>query len=342
MILGADIGGTKTNLALFQPARGKLRVVAVETYPSREHATLEEILSSFASSRRERILRACFGVAGPVKNGRVETTNLAWVVDAAALARRLRLRSVGLINDLEATACGIAALQPRDFAVINAGVPAPDGNAAVIAAGTGLGEAGLQWNGTERWPFASEGGHADFAPRNEMEIELLQYLTAEFGRVSYERVLSGPGLHNVYRFLRDTGRGKEPTWLKEELSEGDPSAVISRRAMEGKSALCEQAMDLFVDIYGAEAGNVALKMMATGGLYVGGGIAPKILEKLKGKRFLEAFVSKGRLRPLLEGIPVRVILNDRAALFGAARWAVRQGDAKVRPRRPTAPRPKRR
>jgi len=341
MILAGDIGGTKTNLALFKLARGALKLAAWQTFASREYASLDEILTQFLAKQRARVTRACFGVAGPVKDGRSSTTNLAWVVDSTALARKLRIKIVGLINDLEATAWGIEVLQSKDLAILNQGKPAPDGNAAVIAAGTGLGEAGLQWNGRERWPFASEGGHADFAPRQEIEIELFRYLKAQFGRVSYERVLSGPGLYNVYRFFRDTGRGEEPDWLKAQLAEEDPSAVISRAALEGKSTLCEQSLDLFVEIYGAEAGNVALKTMATAGVYIGGGIAPKILEKLKEKRFFEAFVAKGRLRPLLEGVPVRVILNDRAAVLGAARWTIRRGVANLRSRRITSRRVRR-
>jgi glucokinase len=335
MILSGDIGGTKTNIALFEIRGNALRSVAMETYASREHRSVEEILEKFLAINGGRISRACFGVAGPVKNERSATTNLAWVVDARELAQKLGLRRVGLLNDIEAMAWGIGALGPEDVAVINPGSADPKGNAAVIAAGTGLGEAGLVWSGKEHWPFASEGGHSDFAPRNELEIELLRYLTAQFGHVSYERVLSGPGLHNVYCFLRDTGRGEEPAWLAEELSRGDPSAVISAAALEGRAAICEAALDLFVEIYGAEAGNLALKSMATWGVYLGGGIAPKIAERLKGRGFLEAFISKGRLRPLLQEVPVRIILNDWAALFGTARCALRQGPGgrQIRPRR---------
>jgi len=325
MILSADIGGTKTNVALFA-AQGKgLRKVAGETYASRDHGSLDEIIDRFLAIHDGRVSRACFGVAGPVKQGRSETTNLPWVVDAARLARKLGLKRVGLLNDMEATAWGIAALKPRDIEIINRGNADPKGNGAVIAAGTGLGEAGLQWNGVEHLPFASEGGHSDFAPRNELEVELLEFLRQQFGRVSYERVVSGPGLHNIYRFFRDIKKAEEPAWLGEELSEGDASAVISRVALEGRAAICEQAMDQFVQIYGAESGNLALKMMATSGVYLGGGIAPKIAERIKRGDFLEAFASKGRLRPLMEQIPVRIILNDGAALLGAARWALREG-----------------
>jgi glucokinase len=334
MILAGDIGGTKTNVALFGIAGRSLRSVAMETYPSREYGSLEEILRQFLSVSRAPISRACFGIAGPVKDGRSATTNLAWVIDSRSLARVLGLNRVGLLNDVEAEAWGIEALEQKDMAVINPGAAVPTGNAAVIAAGTGLGEAGIKWNGKERWPFASEGGHADFAPRTELEVELLRHLQAEFGHVSYERVLSGPGLHNIYRFLRDTKRGDEPPWLAEELTQGDPSAIISQVALAGRAEICERALELFVEIYGAEAGNLALKMMATAGVYLGGGIAPKIADRLKVGPFLEAFVSKGRLRPLLEEVPVRIILNNTVALLGAARWALRQSlDRSTRPRR---------
>jgi glucokinase len=228
---------------------------------------------------------------------------------------------VWLLNDLEANAYGIATLAPEDFLTLNEGAPQAEGNAAVIAAGTGLGEAGLYWDGRRHRPFASEGGHASFAPSNTLQVELLRYLLTHFTHVSWERVLSGPGLHTIYTFLRDTGRGIEPAWLSEEIHTGDPAAAISGAALEDRCALCMQALDLFVALYGAEAGNLALKVMATGGVFVGGGIAPKIIEKLKDATFMQAFTAKGRLQPLLETIPVHVILNDQTALYGAARYA---------------------
>ena len=322
MILAGDIGGTKTNVALFALKNGVLRRQAMETYASREHRGLDEIIRRFLAAHRQSISRACFGVAGPVKGGRIRTTNLPWVVDSKVLADRLGLRQVGLINDTEATAWGIDGLQRDDFVSIHAGHADPQGNAAVIAVGTGLGQAGLEWTGKTHWPFASEGGHGDFAPRNELEIELLRYLTAQFGRVSYERVLSGPGLHNIYRFFRESRRAEEPVWLAEELAQGDPAAVISRVALEGRAAICEQSLDVFVQIFGAETGNLALKMMATAGIYLGGGIAPKIAERLQHPTFVEAFASKGRLRPLLEQMPVRLVTNELTALLGAARWTL--------------------
>ena len=335
MVLAGDIGGTKTRLGLCERHRGSIRLVVVESYPSRQYQNLEEILDVFKRSHRQRIDIACFGVAGPVRNGRVETTNLAWVVDAKALAKKLGIRRVGLLNDLEASAWGIDALQPGDFSSLKDGTAEPHSNAAVISAGTGLGEAGLYWDGKARRPIPSEGGHCDFAPRNAVQVQLLQYLWAEFGHVSTERVLSGPGLYNLYRFLRDVGKEEEPTWLAEEIRHGDPAPTISRLALEAKSALCERALSLFVEIYGSEAGNLALKFMATAGLYVAGGIAPKILTKLKDPVFTEAFLDKGRLRPLMESIPIQVVLNDKVGLLGAARWTEVTAPARTKPRRAT-------
>jgi len=238
------------------------------------------------------------------------------------MAAELGLEQVHLINDLYANAHGIALLAESDFVVLNAGAEHAAGNRALISAGTGLGEAGLYADAEGAYhPFPSEGGHADFAPRNDLEVELLRYLLGRFEHVSYERVLSGPGLHNIYEFLRDTGRGEEPTWLAEQIGKGDPSAAISRSALEGTSEICVQALDIFVSLYGAEAGNLTLKMLATGGAYVGGGIAPKIISKLSGPAFMKAFTGKGRLGGMLKEIPVRVITNDKTALLGAGRVA---------------------
>jgi glucokinase len=325
MILAGDIGGTNTRLAFFTIAGDRLSSVVEETFPSREHSSLDEIVRQFVATHRHPVSLAGFGIAGPVKGGRSETTNLPWMVDAQQLAGELGLPTVALINDLEANAYGIAALETKDFVILNPGAPKAIGNAAIIAAGTGLGEAGFYWDGKLPLPFACEGGHSDFAPRNEIEIELLRYLLGKFGHVSYERVLSGPGLYNIYQFLRDTGHGEEPVWLADEMRERDPAAVISQTALAGRSALCVHALNLFVSLYGAEAGNLALKVMAIGGVFVGGGIAPKILPKLQEPLFMEAFVAKGRMQPLLEAMPVAVILNDHTALFGAARCAWLRG-----------------
>jgi len=325
MILAGDIGGTKTNIAFFEDGR-RPAVVAQETFPSRAHAGLEEIVRQFISQHALRIRHAAFGVAGPVRNGRCEATNLPWVVDAATLAAELGIRDVWVINDLEANAYGITTLEATDLVTINSGAANAEGNAAIIAAGTGLGEAGLYWDGRTHHPFANEGGHANFGAGDAVEIELLQWLSTQFAHVSWERLVSGPGLVNVYRFLRDTHRGEEPAWLAEEMRAGDPGAVISRAAQSGKSPLCLQALDLFMGLYGSEAGNLALKIMATGGVYVGGGIAPKNLDKIKDGTFMKRFVAKGRMQGLLEAMPVKVILNDKTALLGAARCAaVRSG-----------------
>ena len=324
MILAGDIGATHSRLAGFAVESARLKPLVEETFASAAHASLEAIVRTFVAAHDLHVAHACFGIAGPVQHGRSTAINLAWAVDARQLARELGLASVGLINDLEATAYGAVALAPEDVATLNAGSPEAEGNAAVIAAGTGLGEAGLYWDGRQHWPFASEGGHASFAPGSALQVELLQYLRQQFSHVSWERVLSGPGLYHIYTFLRDTQRGVEPAWLTEELGQGDAAAAISRIALAGTCDLCEQALDLFVALYGAEAGNLALKVMATGGVFVGGGIAPKILAKLKETTFMQAFCTKGRLQPVLEAIPVRVILNEHTALYGAARCAAQR------------------
>jgi glucokinase len=321
MILAGDIGGTNSRLAFFDVSKNPLRLISASIFPSREYASLDEIVTKFVGSANLQPRAACFGIAGPVRNGRVEASNLPWVIEAKRLANELNLEKAVLINDLEANAWGIATLGSEDVVSLNPVTGNPLGNQAVIAAGTGLGEAGMYWDGSQHHVFASEGGHADFAPRNDLELDLYRYLRARFGHVSYERIVSGPGLVNVFHFLRDSGRGKEPQWLIDEMTHSDPAAAISRAAMDGKCGLCEQALDLFISIYGAEAGNMALKIMATGGIYLGGGIAPKMLPKLKGPLFMQAFIAKGRMQPLLEAMPVRVIMNDKAALQGAARCA---------------------
>ena len=321
MILAGDIGGTHARLAFFEASNGRLNLVNEEAFPSRDYPGLEEIVSNFVHKKSMGVDAACFGIAGPVRNGRAQVSNLPWVVESSRLASELNLRSTFLINDLEANAWGIGGLDRSDSKVLNAGASCAQGNQAVIAAGTGLGEAGMFWDGKQHQVFACEGGHGDFGPRNALEVELLRYLMDKFGRVSCERVLSGPGLVNIYNFLRDTGRGEEPQWLAEKLAAGDAAATISKAGLDGTSPLCEQALDMFVSIYGAEAGNLALKLFATGGVFVSGGIAPKILPKITGKSFLDAFVDKGRMRPLLEAIPVYVVLNENIGLFGAARCA---------------------
>ncbi|MGH9897885.1 MAG: glucokinase [Pyrinomonadaceae bacterium] len=336
MILAGDIGGTNTRLALFRLKAERLEMIVEETFPSRQYSTREEIARMFvgkqvlsgAGSNALRLKYACFGVAGPVKNGDSHLSNLPWEITVDNLRKALAIEAVTLINDLEANAYGIAELDVDDFVVLNPGAEGSSGNAAIISAGTGLGEAGLYWDGSRHHPFACEGGHTDFAPRNKIEFELMQYLLKTLKRakrVSYERLVSGPGLFSIYKFLRDTGRGEEPEWLALQINRtngNDPAAVISQVAMENKSNLCVQSLDLFISLYGSEAGNLALKMMATGGVFIGGGIAPKIVEKLKSSSFIDSMTNKGRMKPLLESIPVSVILNDKTALLGAARRAI--------------------
>jgi glucokinase len=324
MILAGDIGGTNTRLAYFKEESGKLHCCDQAKYPSQDYTNLTDIIDLFVKTYPQRIESAAFGVAGPVVRDTVHATNLPWIVDAADLRSVLGIDHVHLMNDLEANTWGIEVLNEDDFIVLNRGNPSAVGNAAVISPGTGLGEAGLFWDGKKFHPFACEGGHADFSPRDPLQVELLDYLMKDWEHVSWERVLSGPGLFNIYRFLRDTGRGDEPHWLADKMKTSDAGKIITEAAMSGTSALCENAVDLFCALYGSEAGNLALKTMALGGIYLGGGIAPKILPRLKSGAFIREFTEKGRLKPLLAGISVRIILNENAALLGAAHFAATQ------------------
>jgi glucokinase len=310
MILAGDVGGTSTRLALFD---GDIRVPArLERYASRGHEGLVSMVEEFIESCGRCLAdvdAAAFGVAGPVRDGCARTTNLPWPVEARRLARALRLDRVELLNDLEANGRGIAVLRDDDLEVLQAGSAEEDGTIAVCSAGTGLGEAFLVSGGEGRRVFPSEGGHADFAPRNEFEIELLRFVARDNEHVSYERVCSGMGLVNCYRFLAS---------LNGAAGLSLDASTISAAAIDGSDQTAGAALDLMISIYGAEAGNLALKTLATGGVYLGGGIPPKILPKLQEGGFLQAFLAKGRLAPLLERMPVRVILNDRTALIGAA------------------------
>jgi glucokinase len=320
MILAGDIGGTNARLACFQPQNGDLHLIFEQVFPSREFKDMGEIVVKFLKQSAVHPDIACFGIAGPVRNGRVETSNLPWIIEQSRLAKQIQLPATLLINDLEATAWGIGALSPQDLVSLNRIEPAA-GNQAVIAPGTGLGEAGLFWDGSQHQVFACEGGHVDFAPQGELQIELLKFLAARYGHVSYERILSGPGLVNVYEFLSGKGCSEEPAGFAAQMAQGDAAAAISRAALSGTNRRAEAALDLWITVYGAEAGNLALKAMATGGIFLGGGISPKILPKLMGPVFMRAFLEKGRLRPLLESISVQVIINDKAGLLGAARCA---------------------
>jgi glucokinase len=319
MILTGDIGGTKTWLALFEEG-DPFSLVRKERYVSHEHKDLTSIISLFLSQEKVNISRAAFGVAGPVVDERCHATNLPWVIDANWISGQMKIPNVFLLNDLEANAWGIRCLKSEDFCDLNRGVP-HDGNMAVISAGTGLGEAGLYWNGKSHRPFGCEGGHVDFAPLDDLEIELLIFLRKKYGRISYERLVSGPGLCNIYRFFIETGKERECPPVLEEMKTKDPAKVISEAALTKKCRACERALDLFVSIYGAEAGNLALKILAVGGVFIGGGIAPKILPVLQSGIFLRSFTAKGRLKGMVSAIPVKVILSDNVNLLGAAFYA---------------------
>ncbi len=320
-VLAGDIGGTKTSLAIFEVDGTRLEVLALEKYPSQQYGSLDEIVRLFVDQQEHTCDWGSFGIAGPVRNGRAETTNLPWLIDAKQLADEIGFRKVWLLNDLEANAWGISALEEKDFCVLSKGKPDPNGNASIISAGTGLGQAGLYWNGKQHRPFASEGGHSDFAPHSDLEIALLQYLKQRYPHVSWERVVSGMGLLNIYEFLRDYRGSETPAWLAEEMQAGDQAAAISKAAHDHRCPVCSETLRLFVHLYGVEAGNQALKIMSTAGVYLGGGIAPKNLDLFREGTFLRSFWSKGRMEPLMRDMPVKVILNDRTALFGPAVFA---------------------
>lgn len=325
MILAGDIGPTRTRLAAFESAGNKLNRVVEKSYVSHQHATLSEIIADFIRTEGIPVDRACFGVAGPVRGGRTQISSLTWTIDSRELAKQLKLNSIGLLNDLEAYAYGIDALESSDFVTLCEGAEDAEGNRAVISAKTGLGVAGLFWDGFRYHPFACEGGHTSFAPMNELEVDLLRYLRERIGHVSRERIVSGPGIKNIYEFLRDTKREEEPQWLKEQLAKvEDTPPLISKLALENKAPICSRALDIFVGIYGSEAGNCALTYMCTGGIFIGGKICSQIVPKMKEPTFMQAFLNKGRMRSLLETMPVRIVLNDDSGLIGAARFSLIQ------------------
>jgi glucokinase len=321
MILAGDVGGTKVHLALYDFTEGKLTHLREARFPAKEFSGLEAIVKEFLAA--DQVVAACFGVPGPVRNGRLRLTNLPWTLDSRELSRDLSIAHVFLINDLEANGYGIAELQPDQIYTLADGDASQIGNRALIAAGTGLGEGLLAWNGRIHVPYPSEGGHTDFGARNEDEIDLLRFLQRKYnGRISYERVVSGMGMTNIFDFLRDIRGVEVPAWLAEKMAAvDDPNSVITEEGLAARSEICEKTLDMFVSVYGAEAGNLALKVLSVGGLYIGGGIAPRILEKLKDGTFIKAFTDKGRLSQLLINMPVRIILESRAALLGAAAYA---------------------
>ena len=325
MILAGDIGGTRTRLAAFETEGSKLNCVVEKTYPSQERNGLAEVVAEFVKTEGIPVHSACFGVAGPVRGGRSKISNLPWVIDSRELAQQLRLETVGLINDLEAYAYGVDALESKDLVTLSEGSEDAEGNRAVISARTGLGVAGLYWDGFRHHPFACEGGHTDFAPRNDLEVELFRYVLKKYGHVSSERILSGPGIKTIYEFLRDSKKAEEPSWLKEEMDKThDAPALISKMAQENKAPICDQTMSIFVSAYGAKTGDYALNFMSTGGVFVCGIIAARNLPRMKDPAFMESFLSKGRMRELLQDMPVKVVLNDDCGIMGAARYTLIQ------------------
>jgi len=323
MILAGDIGGTKTVLALYDESGFQIRA---SVFKSRDFPQFDQILHQFLANERTNLIHAiCLGVAGPIRNGECKTTNLPWFLSERDLSKNFRVEKVRLLNDLEAAAYGMLFLKEDERVSFNQG-SAERGNIAVIAAGTGLGEAILFWDGQSHRPMASEGGNTDFAPQSDQEVALFRYLQREFGHVSYERILSGPGIYNIYRFLRECGFEnrpvKEPEWLTEKFAQGDQGAVVGEVGLTKKDPVCVEALSLFASIYGAEAGNLALKCFAVGGVFVGGGIAPKLISKLHDGSFMAGFTQKGRYADLMRSIPVHVALNSHAPLIGAAHYAL--------------------
>jgi glucokinase len=322
VILAGDIGGTKTVLAVGDDAPSLQRETV---YHSADHPSLEAIVDAFLATGRPALEAACFGVAGPVLGSTAKITNLPWTIDAAVLSARLGGIPVALLNDLQATALGTLTLPASSFVVLQAGTPVAGGSIGVIAPGTGLGEALLVHDGVRYLSLATEGGHADFAPGTDEEIELLRYLRRVHGpHVSYERVLSGAGIGDLYDFCR--AGAPAPAWLTEQAAGHDRNAVISHAALDGRDPTCMRALELFVEILGAEAGNLALHGLANGGIVIGGGIPPKILPALQQPRFLQRFTAKGRFSDWARQLAVRVALEPRAALLGAAHHAATHKD----------------
>lgn len=321
-ILAADAGGTKTDLALFEVRADGLSVVREEVFPSAKFKAIEDIITTFQGNHAPPD-RISIAFAGPVQHGKAQATNLGWRhIDAARLSRTLGVEHFFLLNDLEAGAYGLAALQQHDLlSIYKPSEPGTGGNVGIIAPGTGLGEAGLYWDGRALHPFATEGGHSDFAVRNETDWEFFSFLKQKFGHVSWERVLSGPGIYNIYCFLRDVKKGEEPAWLNEKIHSGDPGAAIAHAAKEGLP-LCQETLRMFVQYLAIEASSMALKYKATGGIFIGGGITPKIWTSELQETFTTYFFQVGRMRPLLESMPVHLILNPKTALLGAAYYGI--------------------
>jgi glucokinase len=326
MLLAGDIGGTKTNLAIFAPEAGLHDPIAEATFPSRRYPSLEAVVEDFWKKiERPPIEQAVFGVAGPVVQGRAEVTNLPWRLEETALRKALGVEVVYLLNDLQSIASAVPVLEPGDLHTLHAGKAVPQTAIGIVAPGTGLGEAFLTWDGSNYHAHPSEGGHTSFAPADEEQIEMLRFLLSRFHHVSYERICSGIGIPNIYAFYKETGRYPEPAWLTEEISQVDditPLLVQNALTRGDDCEICVRTLEMFVSVLGAEASNMALKVLATGGIYLGGGIPPRILPALSNGRFMDAFLDKGRFADLLQNVPVHVILNPKVALMGAASYGL--------------------
>jgi glucokinase len=314
-ILAADIGGTKTNVALYKVSSEALVTVREQRYVSKDHPSLTDIIHDFSGGKLPD--RICAAVAGPVIDGKSKLTNLPWLLDSKVMSQEMKM-PVCFINDLEATAYGMAGLEAKELATLAEGQPGAKGNIAIIAPGTGLGEAGLFWDGQRYHPFATEGGHSDFAPRTPIDVQMFHYLQQQFGHVSWERVVSGMGIKNIFHFLTADRKEQIPEWLSQRLQDEDPAAVISQAALHHEDLVCAQTMELFVRYLATEASSLVLKLMATGGLYLAGGIPPKILPLLQNDSWTKNFDNNGRMHDLSDRVPVHVVLNDKMALQGAA------------------------
>lgn len=329
MILAGDIGGTKVNLGLYLEAGEYLKPLRESRYECCDYSGFDQILNVFLEDIESSPEIVCFGVAGPVKDGTCRVTNLGWDINASLIKEALGVKQVLLINDLAAMACSVPFLGDDEIEVLQMGV-CENGDIAVLAAGTGLGQAFLIPGGHGRYRILeTEGGHCDFAPRNPVEIQLLHFLLREFERVSIERVLSGAGVYRIYQFVCENLNFKEPDWLIQDFCENRPEEVVVKNGLNGKSNACKKTIEMFVEIYGATAGNMALQLKTTGGVYIGGGIAPNIVSLLKEGAFIESFLAKGRFREWLKQVPVRLILNGRASLLGAAHYALGQRFARL-------------
>jgi len=318
IVLAADVGGTKTNMALFRLTGGKMEVIREHTFKSATHNSMEDMILQFRAQGDEVFHSVSLAIAGPVYKGKAHGTNLPWDVEDAVLKKAIEVEEVYLLNDLEANAYGLSALEKNDLRELYAGDPAATGNVAIISPGTGLGEAGMYFDGTYYHPFATEGGHCDFSPQNELDVEMLHYLQRNWDHVSWERLISGPGIVHIFEFFRYVKKMEVPSFLDDAMEEGNLGIAISRGAMENSCDICQATIDLFLRYLAEESGNLILKYKATGGLFIGGGIVPDLIDELDLELFLRFLQNSGRMEHLLKQVPVTVIMNEKTALLGAA------------------------